>query len=161
MGRNAPPTVEIIANDMVVNNLMSRIKAVELIRDGWILVVRGTLLVNERVFPERDSSDFNAYKGVLRPVQHTVKASKRDVEIRQDKCADIFPWRIGREDGGTGGGPAGTLKKSFESPNVKLTWGALSIRRAILLASVTSTTTSATLGVTLATANPPRPFPCT
>lgn len=85
-GREMPPTVQVLANDLYINGGMEKEDTIAIIKNGWALVEKGILLVNEAVFHtyNREESYIEAAKQcsvLIRLLQETEKYGKRTVNI--------------------------------------------------------------------------------
>lgn len=84
--KKVPPTVEILANDLYLNAGMDKDSTIQIIKNGWMLVEGGILLVNECAFynsnhPLGYKESINQCNVLLRLLYETEKYGKRTVEI--------------------------------------------------------------------------------
>lgn len=86
IGRPSPPTVEVLANDMFVNEIMKKEDLTVVIQNGWCLVEKGVLLVNEAVFeksgsPDADVESVSQQWVIRRLLMETEKYGNRTVDV--------------------------------------------------------------------------------
>jgi len=81
-----PPTVHIFANDMYINAGIKKEDTINILKNGWALVDRGILLVNEGVFtssnnPEYYDESSNQCNVIIRLLQETELYGSRTVDV--------------------------------------------------------------------------------
>lgn len=111
MKLKVPPTVEVLANDLLINANLDRDTTISVIKDGWKLVDSGMLLINEAVFcsdggPESFKESVDQCNVLIRLLRETEKYGRCRV--------DLFAL------GQAGERMAGNLTSWFKSDIVKL-----------------------------------------
>jgi len=81
-----PPTVEIFANDLYINAGMKKEDTINILKNGWALIDKGILLVNEGVFtksndPEYHDESINQCNVIIRMLRETEKHGTRTVDV--------------------------------------------------------------------------------
>ena len=81
-----PPTVEIFANDMYINANMKKEDTVNILKNGWALIDKGILIVNEGVFTKNNDPEYydessNQCNVIIRMLRETEKHGSRVVDI--------------------------------------------------------------------------------
>lgn len=103
MNMSMPPTVRILANDLYINAGMKKEDSVNIFKNGWALIDKGILLINETVFYTYDPTEAYIEAGkqcsvIIRLLQETEKYGKRTVNIYalgesgQKVASDICSW---------------------------------------------------------------------
>ena len=85
-GRTMPPTIQVLANDLYINVGMEKEDTITILKNGWALIDKGILLVNEAVFHQYEPSDayiesIKQCSVLIRLLQETEKYGKRTVNI--------------------------------------------------------------------------------
>ena len=100
---NVPPTVRVLANDLFVNAEVPREDTISVIKDGWTLVEKGILLINNAVFHDWRTAEgykecVNQTTVVLKLLQETEKHGARTVQLfvlgdaAQRMASNICSW---------------------------------------------------------------------
>ena len=81
-----PPTVEIFANDLYINANMNKEDTINILKNGWALIDKGILMVNEAVFtrtndPEYHDESVNQTAVIIRMLKETEKHGSRTVDV--------------------------------------------------------------------------------
>jgi hypothetical protein len=103
MSMQSPPTVTILANDLFIHAGFSKQDTINIVKNGWALVDKGVLLINEAVFygyqPEESYIEASIQCSVIiRLLQETERYGKRTVNIYamgeagQRVASDICSW---------------------------------------------------------------------
>lgn len=85
-GREVPPTVQVLANDLYINAGMQKEDTINILKNGWALIDRGILMFNEAVFHSYNPEEaylesIKQCSVVIRLLQETEKYGKRTVNI--------------------------------------------------------------------------------
>lgn len=100
---DVPPTVKVLANDLLINAKLPREDTISVIRDGWTLAEKGILLINNSVFHDWRSTEgykecVNQTTLVLRLLEETEKHGPRTVQLfvlgdaAQRMASNICSW---------------------------------------------------------------------
>lgn len=97
---DVPPTVKILANDLLIHAGLAREDTISVIKDGWALVEKGILLVNNSVFHDWRSVEgyrecVNQTTLILRLLEETEKHGSRTVQLfilAQRMASNICSW---------------------------------------------------------------------
>lgn len=84
--REMPPTIQVLVNDLYINGGMNKEDSIAILKNGWALVEKGILMVNEAVFytHNRDESYIEAAKQcavIIRLLRETERYGKRVVDV--------------------------------------------------------------------------------
>ena len=128
-----PPTVEIFANDLYINAKMKKEDSVNILKNGWALIHKGILLVNEGVFCTQEDPDYYIESSsqcnvIIRMLKETEKYGKRTVDVYglgeagQKMASDLCSWyksEIVRLSKHTATNPAALARRynNFNDPN--------------------------------------------
>ena len=85
-GRELPPTVEVLANDLYINAGMDKQDSINILKNGWALIDKGILMFNEAVFNQYNPGEayiesIKQCSVIIRLLQETEKYGKRTVNI--------------------------------------------------------------------------------
>lgn len=85
-GRELPPTVQVLANDLYINAGMEKEDSIAILKNGWALVDKGILIFNEAVFHMYDKEEayiesIKQCSVIIRMLQETEKYGKRTVNV--------------------------------------------------------------------------------
>lgn len=108
---DAPPTVEILANDLKLHANMRKEDTTALVMNGWILASGGILLINSSVFKSYGSAA--AYDECINQI-NLLTRMLRETEKYGERTVDIIAY-------GAGQAMASELTKCFKSDIIKLT----------------------------------------
>jgi hypothetical protein len=111
-GRELPPTVQVLANDLYINAGMEKEDSISILKNGWALIDKGILMFNEAAFNMYDKEEayiesIKQCAVIIRLLQETERYGKRTV--------NIFAF------GESGERVGSNLCSWFKSPIVRLT----------------------------------------
>jgi hypothetical protein len=106
-----PPTVAILANDLQIHAGMRKEDTIAVVKDGWMLVVGGILLVNCAVFKPYGTA--GAYDECINQI-NVLSRMLEETEKFGERTVDIIAY-------GAGQAMASELTKCFKSNIIKLT----------------------------------------
>lgn len=111
MKADMPPTVAILANDLQIHAGMRKEDTIAVVKDGWMLVVGGILLVNCAVFKPYGTA--GAYDECINQI-NVLSRMLEETEKFGERTVDIIAY-------GAGQAMASELTKCFKSNIIKLT----------------------------------------
>lgn len=111
MKMNAPPTVQVLSNDLKIHANMDKDDATHMIMNGWALASKGVLLVNSSVFKSYGTGE--AYTECINQV-NVLNKLLVESEKFGERTVDIIAY-------GAGQAMATELTKTFKSSIIKLT----------------------------------------